>query len=295
MAKNSNQNVFSFSCQYLSDMAAIQNGVRLPIVRPFGMYVYTHYAPAMFPNPFKTVDQSAGEFSRSIIVPRSLLAMTTSFLHALSAFADSMEPEFPFKFVAIRSTSKPLEGDIDLAVNPPIEGQKLKDVLKRDANVFIEMGQMLLYRAAIFLPQSPNMMSLYEFHTLHLPIFIPSCDWMYRLYHQRKWIPPSTGRLLGTGGRTRRMKTPMTDEEVWGTNDTYLLWVFLFDRRFETHMPGVGQFDNFAHLLKKLLYTDFVALRERMRKHNEENFKPILQWYRSAVLHLIGGLIEYRA
>merc|ERR1719217_1402721 len=109
-------------------------------------------------------------------------------------------------------------------------------------------------------------MSLYEFHTLHLPFFIPSRDWMFRLYHQRKWIPPSTDRKLGTGGKLRRMKTPATDEEVWGTNDVYLLWVFLFDRRFETHLPGVGQFHTFAHLFDKLLYTDFTALREEMRK-----------------------------
>eukprot|EP00929_Paragymnodinium_shiwhaense_P001681 TRINITY_DN101916_c0_g1_i1.p1 TRINITY_DN101916_c0_g1~~TRINITY_DN101916_c0_g1_i1.p1 ORF type:complete len:694 (-),score=105.34 TRINITY_DN101916_c0_g1_i1:4-2085(-) len=291
MGRNAQRNALAFQCKYLADVAGFQLGVQLPVVRPFGLYVYGQHAASLFPQPFKELPPHAGNRAHTVIVPRSHFIMTGTFLHALRAFIDNMEPAFPLNFTVIRSAKQPTDENVNMAHAPPSE--RLSDMLAGDRNVFVESKKMLQYRAALFLPQSPNMMTLYELHSMYVPTFIPSRDWMYRLYHQRNWMtfnvhmPHLSARNFSAGGRPRRMRSPLPDPEVFGWHDPYVLWMYLFEGRFETNFPGVLQFESFPQLIEGLLYRDLPQVREKMRQHNAEAFGPVLNWYRAAVLNLI--------
>merc|ERR1711920_961677 len=122
---------------------------------------------------------------------------------------------------------------------------------------------MLQYRAALMLPQLPNMMTFYELHSMHVPAFMPGRDWLYRLHKQRRW-DVSTRMNITT---PRHMQPPMFLDTVW-VGDQLMRWIFLFDRRFPTHLPGLRFFESFPDLLDKLLYEDLDMLREVMRRYN---------------------------
>merc|ERR1712187_505802 len=194
--------------------------------------------------------------------------METSFLQALSHFVDAVEPTYPLNFTVVRSSK---HGDINVAVNEhPRDARRLSDILRGPENVFIESSNVLLFRAALYLPQQAYTMSLFEMHTMHLPMFVPSRDWLFRLYHQARFASGYFEEGHALDG-TQMMRPPMFDTRIWRGkfDDTLLYWIFLFDRRFHLELPGVHLFNNFPDLLYKLLYTDLVEVRESMRKHNE--------------------------
>merc|ERR1712217_589555 len=105
--------------------------------------------------------------------------------------------------------------------------------------------------------------------TMHLPTFIPGRDWLYRLHLQRRWFF-AAGKNRPKA-RPRPMTYPMFNADIFVANDTLSHWLFLYDRRFETAMPGVRTFESFPDLLDKLLYVDLEALREKMRQYNEKH------------------------
>mmetsp|Transcript_8157 Transcript_8157/g.20450 ORF Transcript_8157/g.20450 Transcript_8157/m.20450 type:complete len:714 (-) Transcript_8157:76-2217(-) len=286
MAREASRNVFAVTSSLLSDALAEQIGLRLPAVRPFGLYTFGHHVASLFPKPFASLPAHTGSFENSVLVPRSRLAMETSFLHGLRHFVDAVEPTFPLNFTVVRSSK---QGDINMALNyRAADARRLGDILSGQENVFVESSSVLLYRAALFLPQMAHTMSLFEMHSMHLPMFIPSRDWLFRLYHQSRFTP--MGLQPPQAGQYRYMRPPMFDTNLWSPDfkDPLAYWIFLYDRRFETELPGVHTFETFPDLLRKLLVSDFDHIREAMRKHNEAAFEVTTGWYRSAVLHLLG-------
>merc|ERR1712166_1382006 len=95
MGKISAQNAFAVSCGLLSDLGALQMGVRLPVVQPFGLYMHREHAIHMFPNPFAVLNSNTALYDRTVVVPRSGLTMTTPFLNVLRQFVDAAVPQFP--------------------------------------------------------------------------------------------------------------------------------------------------------------------------------------------------------
>merc|ERR1712046_366705 len=116
-------------------------------------------------------------------------------------------------------------------------------------------------------------------------MFIPGRDWLYRLHHQRRWF--FAAGLHRPLAKPRPMTYPMFNADIFATNDTLAHWLFLYDRRYETAMPGVRTFESYSDLLDKLLFSDLEHVRESMREYNEKTFKPALRWYRSAVFRLV--------
>jgi len=228
MTRNSGQNVFAVHCELLTELAAYQLGVQVPTVRPFGLYAYLGRTRDLFPNPFAAIDVNTGSFNSTVLVPRSWLAMETSFLHALRAFVEAVTPPFPLNFTVVRSYANSNSGDVNIAVQPPPQGERLGELLNHDENVFVESNRVLQYRCGLFLPQLPNMLSFYEFHSMHLPLFIPGRDWLYRLFQQRRGIPAS-GNYVSTGVQ-RPMRPPLFNADIWSTHDTLAHWIFLYDR-----------------------------------------------------------------
>merc|ERR1712176_1203270 len=146
MARDTSLNAFAVFNTLISDAASHQIGIRLPAVRPFGLYNFGHRANSMFPNPFANLLSTVGSYNQSVLVPRSWLHMETSFLQALSHFVDAVEPTYPLNFTVVRSSK---HGDINVAVNEhPRDARRLSDILKGPENVFIESSNVLLFRAA---------------------------------------------------------------------------------------------------------------------------------------------------
>eukprot|EP00928_Gymnodinium_smaydae_P061725 TRINITY_DN45748_c0_g1_i1.p1 TRINITY_DN45748_c0_g1~~TRINITY_DN45748_c0_g1_i1.p1 ORF type:complete len:714 (+),score=155.81 TRINITY_DN45748_c0_g1_i1:277-2418(+) len=291
MGKNTHQNAFAFSNSLLADLGAAQTALRLPVVRPFGLYALRGHA--RFPNPFAMIDDNAGNLQNNVVIPRSWLAMETSFLFALAAFVDATLPTFPLNFTWVRGAAGRGANweNINMAnFMPPATGEGLGALLKKDENIFLDSKRMLLYRAALFLPQAPNMLSFYELHSMHLPMFVPGWDWLFRLYRQQRWA--KLGLRFRPPGQDRLMKPPLCDHNLLteqAGNNTFASWIMLYDRHFEAGLPGVRPFESFPALLDGLLFTDFDKLREKMRQHNEATFAPTLAWYRTAALHLLGN------
>eukprot|EP00928_Gymnodinium_smaydae_P031318 TRINITY_DN23021_c0_g1_i1.p1 TRINITY_DN23021_c0_g1~~TRINITY_DN23021_c0_g1_i1.p1 ORF type:complete len:683 (-),score=75.32 TRINITY_DN23021_c0_g1_i1:231-2279(-) len=291
MGMNSDQNAFAFSNSLLADLSAHQTGNRFPVVRPYGLYAYQFPAAGLPRNPFAQFDENTGRQHMNVVVPRSWLTMETSFLHMLLHFVEGVQPAFPLNFTVARSATSRSTAHPDIAFTPPPEGERLADILARDENVFLDSRQMLLYRAAMFLPQAPNMLSFYEMHSMHLPMFIPRWDWLFRLYEQHRYAKPSFVDRSRDASASSFMQPPLCNHFIWtkDAGDAFKQFMMLYDTHFEAKLPGVRTFESFPSLLDGLLFTDFGALRESMRAHNEESFKPAIRWYRSAILHLMVG------
>merc|ERR1712110_1245281 len=149
------------------------------------------------------------------------------------------------KWTVVRSSNPWGTNDVNVAVDPGA-GEPLSDILAKDENVFIDPYHMRRFRAAVFLPHFPQQLTFYELHSMHLPIFIPGCAWLYRLYHQRSWalFYDSKGRKAG-GGRGHLMKPPLLNENALLFDDTFAHWVVLYERRYALDLPGVHTFSSF--------------------------------------------------
>merc|ERR1712151_1401832 len=101
----------------------------------------------------------------------------------------------------------------NIAINAhPSGSRRLSDIIRGPENVFIEASSVLFYRAAVYLPQQAYTMSLFEMHTMHLPMFLPGRDWLYRLYHQARF---ATGYFEETPEGYRLMQPPIFDTRIW--------------------------------------------------------------------------------
>merc|ERR1711957_142645 len=87
-------------------------------------------------------------------------------------------------------------------------------------------------------------------------------------------------------------RPPMINTNIWldtFNGDMFAHWMFLYEFRFETKLPGVLTFGSFPSLLDYLLNEDLDDIRRRMRVKNEADCNSVLGWYRTVALQLLGA------
>jgi hypothetical protein len=134
------------------------------------------------------------------------------------------------------------------------------------------------YRALVFIPYQPSVMTFFELYRQNIPIFSPNLDLLVEWHQQFKIL---TGRIYGTPERHVDLITNLTglpiDPSIPNPNDDMNITsnYYWFKYSDTLTFPHIVLFDSWTHLFELLDTTNLTDISAKMARYNMKSREKI--------------------
>jgi hypothetical protein len=142
------------------------------------------------------------------------------------------------------------------------------------------------YRGIVMIPYNCSTMSIFEYYTSNIPLFVPSKKFMmelYKKYPNHVLTDLTWNRVFGMRPGSIIKCDKKNDPNQYENYEIMEKWISLSDFYNEEWMPHLIYFDSFDELISKLKTTNITEISEKMKKFNEDRKKRIYDMWENKI------------
>lgn len=141
-----------------------------------------------------------------------------------------------------------------------------------------EWSDIAKYKGIVMIPYNCSTMSIFEYYTANIPLFVPSKDFMKQLYSQYNNYVLSELTWNKTFGHPQSSVIECdrtNDPNMYNDLSIMGKWMELSDFYNEEWMPHITYFDSFEEMDFKLRNSNLFEISDKMKKFNDERKRRI--------------------
>ncbi|MFW6225926.1 MAG: hypothetical protein ACOC3V_03120 [bacterium] len=172
--------------------------------------------------------------------------------------------------------------------HPDINHEKIENLSKFDSR-----KDLVKYKGIVYIPYNVSEMKIFEFYQMNIPLFIPSFEFMIKLWRENQYLALhnlsflralndyyGNPNLCGTDPSLLPSNVEY-DLNDWKSEESTRYWTQFADYYQKDVMPHIIHFNSFEHLFDLINTVDYEDVSEKMKDFNKKRkFVTYQQWER---------------
>jgi len=170
--------------------------------------------------------------------------------------------------------------------NLPYENNQLVNKKKLGKYQWSDLSK---YKGIVMIPYNCSTMSIFEFYTSNIPLFVPSKKFMlelYKKYPNYVLTDLTWNRLFGMNPGSIISCDKTNDPNSYDNYEIMERWISYSDFYNEEWMPFITYFDSFEDMDEKLSNSDLTAISDNMKKFNRIRKLDIYDLWKKVINNL---------